>query len=125
MNGPYFLIDLNPHWSFFNHLYMTSPARLVGSFDHYLTVVVNMYTAMTNDTSEDEVLIDHYLNGACVQLTPLDEETTRQAVLTGLDRLIGLADICGCIDPGNIIHSTLDLVSRTVFVQFGGERDQA
>lgn len=125
MNGPCFILDLNPHWHFLDGNYMRSPARLVGTFHRYMDLVLDMYKAITNDTSEDEVLIDHYLNGSCVTLTPEQEEQTRQAVLASLDLVITLADVCGNINPGQIVQCPIDYVSRTVLIQFGGDHDQA
>ncbi|QKE54539.1 hypothetical protein ACSA002_2230 [Salmonella phage vB_SalM_SA002] len=125
MDSPCFILDLNPHWQFLDQNYMQSPARLVGTFHSYLGLVLDMYKAITNDTSEDEVLIDHYLNGSCVLLTPADEEATRQAVLRSLDLVITLADVCGSVNPGKIVQCPIDYVSRTVLIQFGGDHDQA
>lgn len=124
MNDPIFVIDLGPYWSVFEQNYMCSPTRLIGPFDQYMVLIVDMYKAITNDTSEDEVLIDNYLNGSYVQLNTAMQETARAAVLAGLDIVITLANV-GDQYPGAVKHCILDIRSRTMVVIFGGENGEA
>lgn len=124
MNDPIFILDLAPYWPVFEQHYMGSPTRLIGPFETYLVLIVDMYKAMTNDTSEDEVLIDNYLNGAYLQLSEVQQDAARAAVHAGLDIVITLANV-GEAFPGNVKHCVLDLRSRTLLVIFGGENGTA
>lgn len=124
MNDPIFVIDLGPYWLMFEHNYMHSPTRLISPFDQYMVLIVDMYKAITNDTSEDEVLIDNYLNGSYVQLNTAMQDSARAAVLAGLDTVITLANVCDQY-PGAVKHCILDTRSRTMVVIFGGENGEA
>lgn len=124
MGGPCLVIDLNPNWAVFQQGYMYSPARLIGPFDAYLALIIDMFKAMHNDTSEDEVLIDNYINGSYLQLDEVSQEAARAAVLAGLDIVITLADIWDQF-PGKIRICALDLNSRTMLIEFGGDCGEA
>jgi hypothetical protein len=120
MTDPAFVLDLNPYWSVFEQSYMTSPARLVGPFDKYLLVIVDMFKAMSNDTSEDEVLLDNYCSGSYIKLDEHSEELTRAAVLVGLDLVLTATNVCDQY-AGDIKTCVLDIYSRTLLIVYGGE----
>ncbi|QXO10205.1 hypothetical protein pEaSNUABM37_00246 [Erwinia phage pEa_SNUABM_37] len=120
MNVPCLVLDLNPYWPSFQNNYMTSPNRLIGPFEGYMVLIVDMFKAIHNDTSEDEVLIDNYLNGSYLQLSEADQDAAKAAVHAGLDVVITLANIWDEY-PGKARICVLDTHSRTLMIEFGGE----
>jgi len=124
MTGPCLVLDLNPTWSLLSNAYLTSPTRLIGPFDQYLVLLVDLFKVTHNDTSEEEVLVDNYINGSYLQLTPSDQEQARLAVQTGLDVIVTLAHIWTQY-PGQARRCVLDLPSRTLLIEFGGDCGQA
>lgn len=124
MNGPYLVLDLKPHWPMFEQLYVTTPTRLIGPFHDYLLIIVDLFKVTHNDTSEDEVLLDNYINGSYLELSEPQQMTARHAVQTGLDAVITLAHIWTEF-PGQVRACTLDMTSRTLMIEFGGDCGQA
>lgn len=120
MNDPALIIDLNPYWPVFTQNYMNTPCRLIGPFDAYMVLLVDMFKATHNDTSEDEVLIDNYINGSYLQLDSDAESSARGAVRAGLDVVFTLADVCDHY-PGAAKVCVLDMHSRTLLIVFGGD----
>lgn len=125
MSGPFLLIDLNPSWSTFEHGYSNTPARLIGPFYMYCELIAVMYKAMHNDTGDDDVLIDHYLNGSYVELSEQQQNETRAGVLAGLDQLLLAGNIEGSRQNGTIRSMFFNAEYHTVFVEYGGDHDQA
>lgn len=124
MNGPFLVLDLKPDWPALEQQYLTTPTRLIGPFHDYLLIIVDLFKATHNDTSEDEVLLDNYINGSYLDLTPADQELARAAVQAGLDCIVTLAHIWTQY-PGQARTCTLDLASRTLLIEFGGDCGQA
>lgn len=125
MNGPCVLLDLNPIWAALEQGYVGTPARLIGPFYEYCELLATVYKAMHNDSGDDDVLIDHYLNGTYVQLTDQQQEAARAGVLVGLDQVLLLGDIEGTRQAGKIRAMQFNIAYRTLFIEYGGDHDQA
>lgn len=125
MNDPFFVLDLRLHWALLQNYYMQSPARLISVFDEFMHVVINMFVAIHNETSDELVLVDNYINGSYVTLAESARVEVTQAVTLALDVVVGLADIHDATYPGKIKQVLLDPVGGTLLIQFGGENDAA
>lgn len=125
MQNPCFIMDLKPTYPILEQGYLMSGARLISPFQTYMDLITNMFKAMHNDTSEDEVLIDHYLNGSYVTVTPEVERAVRAAVCAALDSIITIADIHGSIFPGKIRTIFIEYTAWIMVIEYGGENDTA
>jgi len=125
MVDQYVLIDLRPTWHLLENNYSQSGATLVSPFKQYMELVMQIYTAMHNETSEDEVLVDNYINGSYAKITQLVSGDVINSITSCVDVIVTLADVSGSNYPGKIRSMALDYVTKLLLVRYGGDYDNA